>query len=254
MKYILKIFPREFLIKFSFYLLPVLKILFRGKKFKDPIDGNGYSTFFSYGYKKIRKNALCPGTLSLERHRILWLYLTNETNIFESNLRVLHIAPEQIFFKRFRKIKNWDYVTFDLKSPLASVKGDIKSMNFKDDYFDLIICNHVLEHIDDDFKALKEIYRVLKPGGISILQVPMNINRVNTIEDRTVTSKKEREKLYGQYDHVREYGLDFKERVEKIGFEIELIDYVKNFSSDIIEKYSLKKDDFIPIARKLVSN
>ena len=82
----------------------------------------------------------------------------------------------------------------------------------------------------------------------------MNINRVNTIEDRTVTSKKEREKLYGQYDHVREYGLDFKERVEKIGFEIELIDYVKNFSSDIIEKYSLKKDDFIPIARKLVSN
>ena len=160
----------------------------------------------------------------------------------------------QIFFKRFRKIKNWEYVTFDLKSPLASVKGDIKSMNFKDDYFDLIICNHVLEHIDDDFKALKEIYRVLKPGGISILQVPMNINRVNTIEDRTVTSKKEREKLYGQYDHVREYGLDFKERVEKIGFEIELIDYVKNFSSDIIEKYSLKKDDFIPIARKLVSN
>jgi hypothetical protein len=127
MKYILKIFPREFLIKFSFYLLPVLKILFRGKKFIDPIDGNGYSTFFSYGYNKIRKNALCPGTLSLERHRILWLYLTNETNIFESNLRVLHIAPEQIFFKRFRKIKNWDYVTFDLKSPLASVKGDIKS-------------------------------------------------------------------------------------------------------------------------------
>ena len=101
MKYILKFLPRELLIKYSFYFIPILKIIFKGKRFYDPIDGNGYSKFLSYGYKKIRRNALSPGTLSLERHRLLWLYIVNETNLLDSKLKVLHIAPEQIFYKKF---------------------------------------------------------------------------------------------------------------------------------------------------------
>ena len=254
MKYILKFLPRKFLIKYSFLITPILRIIFHGKKYTDPIDDSNYSKFLSYGYKTVRKNALCPGTLSLERHRLLWLYLDRETNFLNSNLKVLHVAPEQVFQKKFKKLKNWEYFTFDLNSPIADIKGDLISTNFKDEYFDLIICNHVLEHIEDDKSALNEIYRILKYNGISILQVPMNVKRKNTFEDSSIKSKNQREKYFGQYDHVREYGLDFKDRVEQAGFEVEIINYSTKISQDLVIKYGLMKDDLIPIGKKLPSN
>ena len=254
MKYILKILPRKFLIKYSFLITPILRIIFRGKKYTDPIDDSNYSKFLSYGYKTVRKNALCPGTLSLERHRLLWLYLDKETNFLSSNLKVLHVAPEQVFYKKFKKLKNWEYFTFDLNSPIADIKGDLISTNFKDEYFDLIICNHVLEHIEDDKSALDEMYRILKYNGISILQVPINVKRENTFEDLSIKSKIQREKYFGQYDHVREYGLDFKDRVEQAGFKVEMINYSKKISQDLVIKYGLMKDDLIPIGKKLPSN
>ena len=254
MKYILKFLPRKFLIKYSFLITPILRIIFRGKKYTDPIDDSNYSKFLSYGYKTVRKNALCPGTLSLERHRLLWLYLDRETNFLSSNLKVLHVAPEQVFYKKFKKLKNWEYFTFDLNSPIADIKGDLISTNFKDEYFDLIICNHVLEHIEDDKSALDEIYRILKYNGISILQVPINVKRKNTFEDSSIKSKNQREKYFGQYDHVREYGLDFKDRVEQAGFKVEMINYSKKISQDLVIKYGLMKDDLIPIGKKLPSN
>ena len=254
MKYILKFLPRKFLIKYSFLITPILRIIFHGKKYTDPIDDSNYSKFLSYGYKTVRKNALCPGTLSLERHRLLWLYLDKETDFLNSNLKVLHVAPEQVFYKKFKKLKNWEYFTFDLNSPIADIKGDLTSTNFKDESFDLIICNHVLEHIEDDKLALNEIYRILKYNGISILQVPMNVKRKNTFEDSSIKSKNQREKYFGQYDHVREYGLDFKDRVEQAGFEVEMINYSTKISQDLVIKYGLMKDDLIPIGKKLPSN
>ena len=254
MKYILKFLPRKFLIKYSFLITPILRIIFRGKKYTDPIDDSNYSKFLSYGYKTVRKNALCPGTLSLERHRLLWLYLDKETDFLNSNLKVLHVAPEQVFYKKFKKLKNWEYFTFDLNSPIADIKGDLISTNFKDEYFDLIICNHVLEHIEDDKSALDEMYRILKYNGISILQVPINVKRENTFEDLSIKSKIQREKYFGQYDHVREYGLDFKDRVEQAGFKVEMINYSKKISEDLVIKYGLMKDDLIPIGKKLPSN
>ena len=254
MKYILKFLPRKFLIKYSFLITPILRIIFRGKKYTDPIDDSNYSKFLSYGYKTVRKNALCPGTLSLERHRLLWLYLDRETNFLSSNLKVLHVAPEQVFYKKFKKLKNWEYFTFDLNSPIADIKGDLTSTNFKDESFDLIICNHVLEHIEDDKLALDEMYRILKYNGISILQVPINVKRENTFEDLSIKSKIQREKYFGQYDHVREYGLDFKDRVEQAGFKVEMINYSKKISQDLVIKYGLMKDDLIPIGKKLPSN
>ena len=254
MKYILKFLPRKFLIKYSFLITPILRIIFHGKKYTDPIDDSNYSKFLSYGYKTVRKNALCPGTLSLERHRLLWLYLDKETDFLNSNLKVLHVAPEQVFYKKFKKLKNWEYFTFDLNSPIADIKGDLTSTNFKDESFDLIICNHVLEHIEDDKSALNEIYRILKYNGISILQVPTNVKRKNTFEDSSIKSKNQREKYFGQYDHVREYGLDFKDRVEQAGFEVEMINYSTKISQDLVIKYGLMKDDLIPIGKKLHSN
>ncbi len=254
MKYILKFLPRKFLIKYSFLITPILRIIFHGKKYTDPIDDSNYSKFLSYGYKTVRKNALCPGTLSLERHRLLWLYLDKETDFLNLNLKVLHVAPEQVFYKKFKKLKNWEYLTFDLNSPIADIKGDLTSTNFKDESFDLIICNHVLEHIEDDKLALNEIYRILKYNGISILQVPMNVKRKNTFEDSSIKSKNQREKYFGQYDHVREYGLDFKDRIEEAGFEVKMINYSTKISQDLVIKYGLMKDDLIPIGKKLPSN
>ena len=184
----------------------------------------------------------------------MWLYLNNETNILKSNLKVLHVAPEQIFYKKFKKFNHWDYLTFDIDSPIADIKGDLKSMDFIDNSFDLVICNHVLEHIEDDVQALKEIYRVLKNSGIAILQVPINVNREKTFEDSNITSQFDREKYFGQYDHVREYGIDFKDRVEEVGFEVDMINYTDNFDEEFIIKYGLLKNDLIPIAKKSLSN
>jgi len=252
MKIILKIFPRNFLIRISYYLVPILKIVYSGNKFIDPIDGRGYSKFLSYGYAKLRKNALSPGTLSLERHRLLWLYLNNSTNLLSSKLKVLHIAPEQIFYKKFKKNIYWDYTTFDLKSPLADVTGDITNMSFKNDTFDLIICNHVLEHITDDRTAMSEIYRVLKKGGLGILQVPIDKDLEKTYEDKTLVSKKQRAKHFGQYDHVRIYGRDYKDRLENNGFIVNFIDYTREIEDDLIYKYGLIQGELIPIVKKSI--
>ena len=252
MKIILKIFSRNFLIRISYYLIPVLKIIYSGNNFTDPIDGRGYSKFLSYGYGKLRKNALSPGTLSLERHRLLWLYLNNSTNLLKSKIRVLHIAPEQIFYRKFKKNIYWDYTTFDLKSPIADIKGNITNMIFNDATFDLIICNHVLEHIVDDRAAMREIYRVLKKDGIGILQVPIDKSLEETYEDNTIVSKKQRDKHFGQYDHVRVYGLDYKDRLENTGFIVNLLNYTNQIEDNLISKYGLIKGELIPIVKKSI--
>ena len=203
-----------------------------------------------YGYVNQRINALSPGTLSLERHRLLWLYLKNKTDFFNSNLKILHIAPEQAFFKFLKSVNNKNYITFDLNSPLADIKGDICAMPFEDNFFDFILCNHVLEHIVDDTKAMKELYRVLKRKGIAILQVPINVGRDKTFEDNNITTKKERIEKFGQYDHVREYGLDYYKKLESIGFSVEKNNYASKFKENDINKYGIVRDEIIPICKK----
>ena len=142
-KLILNFIPRPILIRLSYIARPILALILKGKKFTDPIDGKSFRNFLPYGYENQRNNVLSPSTLSLERHRLLWLYLKNETNFFTANLKVLHFAPEQAFYKRFKKMKNLDYITTDLESPLADIKADICSLPFDDNSFDFILCNHV---------------------------------------------------------------------------------------------------------------
>ena len=249
-KLFLNIFSRGFLIRISFFVKPILKILMYGNKFTDPIDGNTFRAFLPYGYNKIRNNVLSPSTYSLERHRLLWLYLKNETSFFKSKLKVLHFAPESALMNKFKKLKNLSYDTIDLNSPIADIKADICDLPFLDNSYDFILCNHVLEHIINDNKAMRELYRVLKKNGIGIFQVPIDYNRDTTFEDFSVTNKKERNKLFGQYDHVRIYGLDFFDRLQKAGFSVERCEYTSKLSKEDIIKFCLPKKEIIPICRK----
>lgn len=242
--------PRPYLIWWSKFLAPLVDILFRGNKFTDPINGKSYRKFLPYGYVKQRDNALSPGTLSLERHRLLWLYLNNETNFFSKTLKVLHIAPEQCFYNLFKNLKNINYTTFDLNSPLADIKGDICNLPFKENSFDFILCNHVLEHINDDKKAMKELYRVLNKNGTAILQVPINQKSSKTFEDSSIVDKKERIEKFGQYDHIRLYGLDYFKKLEAFGFKVDPLKYSKEFTESEIIKYGLIKDEIIPVCKK----
>ncbi|MDA9572849.1 class I SAM-dependent methyltransferase [Flavobacteriaceae bacterium] len=249
-KLILKIFPRTFLIKFSFIFQPLLSLLLKGNKFTDPIDGKSFRKFLSYGYNKLRKNALSPSTLSLERHRLLWLYLTNETVLFERKVKLLHFAPEQAFYTRFKKLNNIQYDSIDINSPLAKIKADICDLPIKDNTYDFILCNHVLEHVLDDNKAMSELYRVLKKGGTGIFQVPIDMNRKKTFQDDSITDKLERNKIFGQYDHVRVYGKDYFNKLKNTGFKVKQIDYSKEFSDEEILKYSIIKGEIIPVCTK----
>lgn len=250
-KYLLNRIPRPLLISLSYIVRPVLALYLKGRNHTDPIDGRQFRSFLSYGYEKTRENVLSPSTLSLERHRLLWLYLKRETNFFTAPLKVLHFAPEQAFYKRFKKLPNIDYTTTDLNSPLADVKADICNLPFANDAYDVILCNHVLEHIPDDTKAIQELFRVLKPNGWGIFQIPQDLNRATTFEDNSITDKADRAKIFGQYDHVRVYGLDYFDKLRLVGFKVEAVDYTATLTKEEIETYRLAKGELIPLVRKI---
>ena len=249
-KQILNTIPRPILIRLSYFVQPFIAFFLKGDTYTDPIDGKSYRKFLPYGYEKIRENVLAPGTLSLERHRLFWLYLEKETNFFSEKHKLLHFAPEQAFYNRFKKLENIDYVSTDLNSPLADVKADICNLPFKDNEFDFIFCNHVLEHIPNDTKAMQELYRVLAPGGIGIFQIPQELSRATTFEDDSITDPKERAKIFGQYDHVRIYGRDYFDKLRSIGFEVSEVDYTQTLSEAAIDKYRLAKGEIIPVVNK----
>ena len=249
-KLILNTFSRTFLIKISFVFQPILGFFLKGNQFTDPIDGKSFSTFLPYGYNKLRKNALSPSTFSLERHRLLWLYLKNETGFFDKKIKLLHFAPEQSFYKRFKKLSNIQYDTIDINSPLAMIKADICDLPIKDNTYDFILCNHVLEHILDDDKAISELYRVLKKNGVGIFQVPIDMKKEFTFQDDSITDKKERNKIFGQYDHVRVYGKDYFTKLKNAGFKVQEIDYTKNLSKDEIYRFSIVNGEIIPVCTK----
>ena len=249
-KFLLNLIPRPLLIRFSYVAQPLLAFFMKGTNHTDPIDGKQFRSFLPYGYEAPRENVLSPSTLSLERHRLLWLYLENETNFFTAPLKVLHFAPEQAFYKRFRKLNNLDYTTTDLDSPLADVKADICDLPFEDNSYDVVLCNHVLEHIPEDTKAMQELFRILKPGGWGVFQIPQDLSRETTFEDNSITDKKERAKIFGQYDHVRIYGRDYFEKLRTIGFNVTEVDYTAHLSSNDIEKYRLAKGEIIPLVTK----
>jgi len=233
----------------SYVVRPFIAFYLKGNNYTDPIDNKSFRKFLPYGYEIQRQNVLSPSTLSLERHRLLWLYLTNETNFFTSKKKVLHMAPEQCFLSRFKKL-NHEYITADLDSPIADVKADIVNLPFNDNSFDVIFCNHVLEHIQDDTKAMKELFRVMKKGGMGVFQVPQDLNRDVTFEDNSITDPKERAKIFGQYDHVRVYGRDYFDKLRSVGFKVEEVNYYQKISSELSSRYRLMEGELLPVVFK----
>ncbi len=227
----------------------VRSIPYIGNRFVCPCCGGRFRKFLTYGVRP-RPNARCPRCGTLERHRLLWLYLKQETGLFSESLSVLHFAPEFIYYRALSSLPNLFYVTADIDSPLASVALDITRCPFGDETFDVILCSHVLEHVADDQAATREMYRVLKPDGWAIILSPVDRSRAETFEDPTVVSAEERERYFGQVDHVRVYGRDYVGRLERAGFTVRA-DYLGRRLPRVRRKgYAVKKNSPIYLCLK----
>lgn len=246
--FIIRYIPRPILQTVSPLVMKVLAQVNKGNEVECPICASQFKKFLPYG-RIARENALCPSCLALERHRLMWLFLKEKTDFFTGKLRVLHVAPEHCFIDRFEALENLEYITADIESPLAKVKMDVHSIPFEDNSFDVIFCNHVLEHVEEDIRVCSEFNRVLRPSGWGILQSPV-YNHEKTIEDKTITDPAERERLFGQRDHVRKFGKDYASRLRKSGLQIEENQFVKNLSAENATRFALAQDETLFVCRK----
>ena len=250
---VLRYVPRPLLQRVSHFVLKIWSFFLKGNNVECTVCGSHFSKFLPYGRLNVRENALCPNCLALERHRLMYLYLKEKTNFFTANLKVLHVAPEYCFIDRFEAMKNLDYITADIESPLAKVKMDIHQIPFEANTFDVAFCNHVLEHVDDYVKATSELHRVLKPGGWAIIQSPQDWSRAHTYEDHSITDPREREKHFLQNDHLRIFGQDYGRELEKGGFKVVEDKFVMEMPPELVKKYALPREEIVYFCQKLQS-
>ncbi|WP_017259225.1 class I SAM-dependent methyltransferase [Pedobacter arcticus] len=213
-------------------------LFFFGSNFYCVCCNRSFRKFLPYGNVS-RKNAMCPYCASLERTRLLNLYLLNETDIFIKKKKTLHFAPEYMLSKKLRNSLKNDYVSSDLDPSVADIQQDIQSLTFKDTVFDYVICCCVLGHVADEIKAIDEIYRVLKIGGTAIINTVINLKEFETLELSGVSSEDERLKFYGEKDLLRLHGLDFRERLARKNVKIEMVDYSLKYSKEENKRQSL---------------
>lgn len=248
--FVLRKIPRRYIQYVSHYVLRFVAIFYYGNNVQCPIDGKTYRKFLPYGRLESRQNALCPSSLSLERHRLMWLFLKNKTNFFSSKIKLLHIAPELCFMDIFEQMENLEYITGDIESPLAKVKMDVLQIPFDENSFDVVFCNHVMEHVEDDIKAMSEIHRVLKKGGWAIIQSPVDMELDKTLEDPSITDPLEREQIFGQNDHLRKYGKDYGDHLRKAGFKVTEDNYLNELSEKDRKRFALPEIEVIYFCAK----
>ncbi|TWU35822.1 hypothetical protein Q31b_52570 [Novipirellula aureliae] len=227
----------------------VMALIYRGKKYYCPCCQGTFRKMLPGGVSQ-RENAVCPGCNAYERHRLLWLYLNEKLAVYKREMVLLHIAPEYVFRKMFRSLPNIQYVGAGIEAPFADIEMDITAIEQEDNSYDAIICNHVLEHVPKDVQAMRELHRVLKPGGWAILQVPLDLSLENTYEDFTIQSPEERLKHFGQEDHVRLYGRDYKDRLQDAGFTVSVDRYREEFSPSVAERFRLPENEVIYLCTK----
>ena len=255
-KLILNLIPRPVLQRVAEWIVPVVGLFYLGKGKQCPLCGCQRRKFLPYGYVTSRENALCPNCLSLERHRLLWLWLVRESDIGRGAMalpKMLHIAPEVALMRKFKKMYASTpdrYVTADLESPLADMHFDVQQIPLEAESFDAVICNHIMEHVEDDGKALRELYRIMRRGGWGVILSPVELEREKTFEDDTITDPAERTRIFGQYDHRRIYGRDYAERLREAGFEVYDIDYKNELSKAEQELYALPADHLYIVCKQ----
>ncbi len=249
MKYIiswvLRSIPRKIIQLFAHRLLKIYSLFLVGNKVYCPVCEHSFSKFLPYGRLQPRENALCPSCLSLERHRLMHLFLTNETNFYTSNPRVLHIAPEYCFIDRFENYLGETYITADIESPLAKVKMDLHDIPFEDNSFDVVFCNHVMEHVKDDVRCMQEIRRVLNPTGFALIQSPQRYDLETTYEDASITDPKEREIHFLQDDHLRIYGRDYGKVLQNSGFKVDEVNLIQKLGMPESKRMALPLEEII---------
>lgn len=261
MKKIVKsIIPSFVLRKYKNYRHKERLKLYAGDEVFCPICKSYFKAFASsFAGAEERKNAKCVKCGSKERHRLLFMFFTEKTTLFNSQtkIKLLHFAPEKFFYDVFSKKQNIEYTpcdlfpdVYDFKDNVKVVEVDVTKIPFEENSFDVILCNHVLEHVPDDKQAMSELYRVMKKEGWGIFQVPIDYKRADTYEDFSITSPKEREKAFGQFDHVRMYGKDYQDRLKSVNFEVIVDDYVKKFSAAELKKFGLNSTHLIYYCKK----
>ncbi|HVL31159.1 MAG TPA: glycosyltransferase [Solirubrobacteraceae bacterium] len=214
--------------------------LYRGSRIACPCCGGSFRRLVTHrGAPDVR----CPGCGSMERHRLLWLYLRERSDLLSRRRRVLHMAPEDCIQRLLAPLENVEYVAADLASPLADVHCDIQRLPFEDDRFDVVICNHVLEHVPDDRAAMRELARVTAPGGWAVLMCPIGRDRATTLTDPAVRTPADALRVYGQEDHVRLYGADYRERLEAAGFEVTVERFLDELAPEVVERHRLRRRD-----------
>lgn len=253
-----KVIPKDIFSKYLSYKRQKQIEQYKGDSVKCSICGSAFKYFASFGRGR-RKNARCLKCDSLERHRLLWKFITERKKIFNTgaNIRLMHFAPEKSFYDVFSQHSNINYVPCDFvpeqygdmgKVPLTKV--DIVNIPFKENYFDVILCTHVLEHIPDDAKAMSELFRVMKPGGWGVFQVPIDYNRKETYEDFSITSPQARKKAFGRAGHVRWYGRDYKDRLQAAGFKVTEDNFVQEFTTEEQFRFGLIPTELIYYCEK----
>lgn len=217
------------------YFCPVCRSHLRKFIKSDPLDQEG---------------TICPVCLSHKRHRLTWMYILDESGILSPPVKkILHASPEPSIEKHLRKNKFVNYYSSDyLPGPM--IRADLTELCFRNSEFDIIIASHVLEHIPDDRKAMKELFRILSRPGTAFLMVPVDSSRKTTFEDLLITDPEERKKHFGQSDHVRIYGTDYYKRLEDAGFTVQRIKLPVQEVPDLLRKYNISSDEEIILALK----
>lgn len=213
---------------------------YRGSAVECPCCGRSWTMMLPH---RGRQGARCPGCGSLERHRILWLYLQRETTVLRQGGSMLHFAPEEAVGRALRRIANVDYLSVDIEPGKAMRVMDITALSLADESFDVVLCNHVLEHVPDDHAAMSEIARVLRPTGRAIMQHPIDYGRSVTYENWDVVTPEARLREFGQEDHVRVYGTDFPDRLTRAGLDVTCRRYIEEIDPAQRARYSLSDGD-----------
>ena len=233
-----------------FFLRPIVRAAFFGHARYCPVCKSHCRRFLSHGSPSRRlQDVVCPVCLSHPRLRLAWLLLGARTDLLDGrSRRVLHVAPEPALAEHLRRVRNIEIVSADLDSPHAMVKLDVTRIDRESASFDVILCSHVLEHVEDDRKAMRELFRVLRPGGWAMIQVPLSGQP--TFEDPSITDPVERERLFWQADHVRLYGLDIADRLREAGFEVETVFGDELVAPDQLVKTGIYARDAAFLCRK----